>query len=415
MSRVLILGSGGREHALAWRLQQEAEVIWAPGNGAEECETRPSDLTDVSAIRALARELQPDLVIPGPEALLIAGVADALRADGWSVLGPGADGARLEADKAWSKELMVAAQVPTALGQRFTNASSAKTYVEACFDAGRSVVIKASGPALGKGVVVAHDKHEAIQAVDDFLVRGTAGSAGETIVIEERLAGFEFSLLTLVHERGLWSLPVAQDYKRVGEGDTGPNTGGMGTTSPVAEVGPDLVALTEEKVVRPILTELARRGISYRGVLFSGLMVDGEDLRCLEYNVRFGDPETQSVMRRLDSGFLAACLATARGDDIPACEVSRDAAITVVLAAKGYPNTPERGFALNLPCTLPPEVVLFHAGTSRNGDELVASGGRVLGVSATGETPEKARNLAYQVVHEISCPSLFFRRDIGSR
>lgn len=410
-----MLGSGGREHALAWRLRDSAEVIWAPGNpgaAAHGIATLPCDMS-VPSMLDVARQTQPDLVLIGPENPLIAGAADALREAGFHVLGPGAAGAKLEASKAWSKHMMEAAGVPTAASLVTSDPFAALAFARSRDEFGLHVVIKASGAAMGKGVIVTNDLNEAAEAIEMVMVEREFGDAGETVVIEDRLEGFEFSLLTLVNETGYRSLPAAQDYKRALDGGRGPNTGGMGTYSPVTAVTPEIVQRTEELVVAPLLDELARQGISYRGVLFSGLMMHGESIKCLEYNVRFGDPETQSVMRRCDSSLLPALLATARGATIPEVGVSAEAAVTVVLAAAGYPGEVERGLPIALPPELHERVVVFHAGTAQRDGQLVSAGGRVLNVSATGADVASAREVAYAAIDQMQIPGLVWRSDIG--
>ncbi|MBL8047726.1 MAG: phosphoribosylamine--glycine ligase [Chthonomonas sp.] len=411
--KTLVLGSGGREHALAWRLRDFGEVIWAPGNpGALRHGIATLDMSDPLEC---AKFVQPDLIVIGPENPLIEGLADALRAEGFAVVGPGARGAKLEASKAWSKEMMLAAGVPTAASAVCTTPEQARAFARARHDRGLQVVIKASGAALGKGVIVTSDLAEADDAIAMMIVDREFGDAGATVVVEDRLGGFEFSLLTLVNGRGYQSLPVAQDYKRALDGDRGPNTGGMGTYSPVPAVTADVVSRTEELVVAPLLAELEKQGISYRGVLFSGLMMDGDSIQCLEYNVRFGDPETQSVMRRLGPDFGDALLACANNDEIPPVAVSQEAAVTVVMAAGGYPGQVQRNIPIHIPSDMPEEVEIFHAGTAMQGDQLVSSGGRVLGVSAVGADVAAARATAYRAVAKIESEGLIWRTDIGAR
>lgn len=412
--RVLVVGSGGREHALCWKLAQEAEIVCAPGNPgiAAVAECRPVAVHDLAGLVALADDVKPDLVVVGPEGPLIDGLADHLRLHGHVVFGPNKDAARLEASKAWSKELMHVAGVPTALSITATTVEKARHAAEHFYGTGRGVVVKASGNALGKGVVVCVDLEESYRVIDEML-GGSLGAAGTTLVIEECLRGREFSLMTLVNESSVQSLPVAQDYKRVFDGDEGPNTGGMGSYAPVPWVSPELVARTEKEVVWPIIKELARRGIVYRGVLFSGLMLDRDDLRCLEYNVRFGDPETQSIMRVVGEGFYQALLATARAERIPEVAVTGQAAVTVVMASDGYPGDYGKGKPVSL-MTLNPWVEVFHAGTSMKDGLLVTSGGRVLGVSAIGANVETARETAYHAVKQVHFEGAQFRTDIAN-
>lgn len=412
--RILVVGSGGREHALAWKLGQEAEVLCAPGNPgiAEDVEVVPVAVSDFEGLKNLALERAVDLVVVGPEDPLVGGLADVLRAAGIHVFGPGALGAKLEGSKSFSKELMFEAGIPTAEFLTFQNADEAKTYARQRFADGRPVVVKASGNALGKGVFVCDTIQEAESAIDQMLVDRIFGDAGDQIVVEDRLQGFEFSLLTLVGDHNYVSLPVAQDYKRAFDGGRGPNTGGMGSYSPVPDVPDELVKRTEERVVAPLVKRLREMGYTYRGVLFSGLMVDGGEPYCLEYNVRFGDPETQSVMLRLGNGLAAALHASAIGAEIPAPEVLDNHAVTVVMASDGYPGSYAKGVPLDVSQRIAATKV-FHAGTALNDGQLVSNGGRVLGISASGGTLTEARANAYAGVESIGFPGVHFRRDIA--
>ncbi|MCB8932288.1 MAG: phosphoribosylamine--glycine ligase [Fimbriimonadaceae bacterium] len=416
--KILVVGSGGREHALAWKLAQEADVLCAPGNPgiAEECECRPVATDDAAGMLALCGSFQPDCVVIGPEAPLIAGLGDHLRAGGFFVVGPGADGARMEGSKAFSKAAMAAANIPTASFETFVDPLKAHAYVRARYQAGEQVVVKASGEALGKGVLMCPTLKEAQDAVERTMVQREFGDAGATVVIERRLEGREFSLLTLCSDGSYWSLPVAQDYKRAHDGDEGPNTGGMGTTSPLSWVGPALVQKTEERVVAPLLRYLASRGIAYRGVLFSGLMLVDGNPYCLEYNVRFGDPEIQSVVMRLGAGLAEAMVAVARGRSIPEVPVARPAAVSVVVASRGYPGAVEKGVPITLPSI--GDGKLFHSGTAMRDGVLVTNGGRVLCASAAGDTLEQARASAYGLARGVEFEGAWMRSDIagaGSR
>lgn len=413
--RILVIGSGGREHALVWKLSQEATVFAAPGNPgiAECCECLQVDPVDAVSIKAAARACDADWVLIGPEDPLVAGVADALRNDGIATLGPGANGARLEASKAYSKALMARAGVPTARFGAFTEAGDARYFARSLADAGSKVVVKASGNALGKGVTVCDSILEADNAIEALLVDRQFGDAGAELVIEERLLGFEFSLLTLCNGVEFQSLPVAQDHKRALEGNCGPNTGGMGTVSPVAGVGRSLVEETETRVVAPILEALREDGIDYRGILFSGLMVSEGTPYCLEYNVRFGDPETQSIVRRIGSGFAQALHDVALGRPPHAIEVLDNAAVTVVAASGGYPGEYRKGLPISIDL-LPAGVVAFHAGTATAEGRLVSNGGRVLALSACAATVEEARALAYDGIGRVSFEGMHYRRDIAA-
>ncbi|MEZ5164231.1 MAG: phosphoribosylamine--glycine ligase [Fimbriimonadaceae bacterium] len=414
--RFLVLGSGGREHAIGWKLVQEGhEVVSAPGNPglAELGEVYDVALNNRMELLELAKRIEPDLVVIGPEDPLIAGLANMFRENGFATFGPGTDAARLEGSKAFSKDMMKRAGVPTAEYQSFSDPIQAKEYAAARFDAGAQVAVKASGAALGKGVVVCSELEEANQAISEMLEAGSFGQAGKTVVIEDRLFGREFSLLTLVSGDSIHSLPVAQDHKRIFDGDEGPNTGGMGTYSPVSAVSEQLVQQTEEEVVRPILSSLAEIDIPYQGVLFSGLMMEGVQVKCLEYNVRFGDPEIQTVVRRLGSGLGDALLAVGKGERIPEIPVLDNASLTLVLASGGYPGDYEKGKPIEIG-ELPEGVEVFHAGTRIVNDQLVTNGGRVLGVSSVGKTLDEARKVAYQAAKVIHWEGMQYRSDIGA-
>ncbi len=414
--RVLVVGSGGREHALAWKLSQEAEVVCTPGNAgiAQTCEVADVKPEETERIVSLSKQRAIDLVVIGPEEPLINGLADALRAAGTNVFGPNIKAAQLEGSKSFSKRMMVEARVPTADYGEFTDPDSAKAYVGEMFEKGKSVAVKASGAAYGKGVTVCLTQEEAEFAIEEAMVKKAFGTAGETLVIEDCLFGREFSLLTLVSGKHYRSLPVAQDYKRAFDGDRGPNTGGMGTYSPVSWLDDDLLKKTEQRVVLPLIKTLADKDIDFRGVLFSGLMVVHGEPYCLEYNVRFGDPETQSIVRRLGRGFGDALAAVANGEPVPEFEVLENSVVTVVMASDGYPGKVKKGKSITIPDDLPEEVVLFHAGTSMLMDDLVTNGGRVIGVSATGPDLASARKTAYAAAERIEFKGKFYRSDIGA-
>lgn len=414
--RILVVGSGGREHALVWRLSQEAEVFAAPGNPgiAEIAECFDVSAMDLDGIVKLAQGLDVDYVVVGPEDPLIAGLGDRLRAAGIAVTGPDASGAALEGSKALSKEVMARAGVPTAAFQTFTDLTAARLYTLGRFDSGRQVAVKASGAALGKGVVVCSTFDEADEALTMMLDRGELGDAGKTVVVEDRLMGREFSLLTLVSEDSYLSLPVSQDHKRIFDHDQGPNTGGMGTCSPVAWLDPALIRETELRVVEPTIQAMKAAGTPYRGILFSGLLVEGDTPYCLEFNVRFGDPETQTLMPMLGEGFAASLADVANGRSITPMAPNRvHASISVVLASGGYPGPVEKGRLITIG-PLPDGVTLFHAGTKLVDGKLVTNGGRVLAVNAVGSTLQEARDLAYEGVKQVSFDGMQFRSDIGS-
>jgi phosphoribosylamine---glycine ligase len=413
--RILVIGSGAREHALAWKLSQEDEVLVAPGNPgiASDCECVDVAAHDFGGIQELCRRREVDLVVVGPEDPLIAGIADALRGERMAVYGPFAEAARLEGSKAFAKEVMRAAGVPTAEFRSFTNPAGATDYARERFGYGRCVAVKASGNALGKGVVVCSTVEEAEEAIRRMMIDLELGSAGETVVVEDRLSGPEFSLITIVGEQNFVSLPVAQDYKRVGEGDTGPNTGGMGSRSPVGWIEVGMVEEVERTVVAPVLQEMRNRGIGFRGTLFSGLLVDDGVANCLEYNVRFGDPETESLMLRLGGGLGRALHQAARGERIDAPAVKPNASVSVVIASGGYPGTYTKGVPITI-AELPAGVKLFHSGTALRDGQLVTSGGRVICVSTSAASVEEARCLAYEGAEAVHFDGAFFRRDIAS-
>lgn len=410
--RILIIGGGGREHALAWKLKDEAEVICAPGNPgiAEDVECVAIPIHDFASIVKLAQDREVNLVVVGPEDPLVAGLADALREQGFPTFGPGKIAAQLEGSKAFAKAMMQRAGVPTASYQTFIDGDASKEYVRSVYALGKQVALKASGNALGKGVIVCPTLEEALAGIDTLKA---LGEAGRTLVIEERLIGREFSLLTVVNELGIVSLPVAQDYKRVFDNDEGPNTGGMGTFSPLSWLSNDIVTQVEDEMVKPVAKALLDDRISYRGILFTGVMVTEDGPKCIEYNVRFGDPETQTIMRRLGPGLANLLMQASLGEPIPAIEVNDQSAITVALASGGYPGDYKKGLPIKIG-TLAHSVKLFHAGTAMLGDQLVTNGGRVLGVTAVGPTPESARTLAYDAVNQISFEGMHHRTDIGA-
>ncbi len=418
--RVLVVGSGGREHALCWALSASPLLtkLWcAPGNPgtATLAENVPIGASDIAALVAFARENRADLVLPGPEAPLVAGLADALAAAGIRCCGPSAAAARLEGSKSFAKEIADAAGIPTARWERFADVAGAVEFIRR---RGAPIVVKADGLAAGKGVVVAESEAEAEAAIAAFLAERTLGEAGASLVIEECLFGEEVSLFALCDGTEAVFLGAAQDHKRVGEGDTGPNTGGMGAYSPPPTFTPALTDAAMAHIIRPALAEMAARGTPFRGILFAGLMLTADGPKLIEFNVRFGDPECQALVLRLRSDLLAALLAACDGEladfDL---RWSDRASIAVVVAARGYPGTPTRGGAiggLDRAASIP-GVRVFHAGTDLRGDRLVANGGRVLTVAAAGDDLAAARNAAYAAIAEIDWPDGFCRRDIGWR
>ncbi len=416
---ILILGSGGREHSLAWAVMQNPKcdrLIVAPGNAgiAQIAECAAVDIENGGAVVNFAEENAIDFVIVGPEAPLAAGVADRLREAGVLVFGPSAEAARLEASKSFTKEICDASGAPTAAYARFAEAEPAKEYIRA---QGTPIVVKADGLAAGKGVIVAMDEQTALDAIDDMF-GGAFGGAGAEVVIEEFMEGEEASLFVLCDGEDILSIGTAQDHKRVGEGDTGLNTGGMGAYSPAPVLSAEIEALAMDQIVRPTVAEMKRRGTPFQGVLYAGLMIKDGQPRLVEYNVRFGDPECQVLMMRLGAQAMDLMHAAAEGR-LAETRVNwaDDHAITVVMAAKGYPGSYEKGTVINGLGDLAEDSsnMVFHAGTKAAEGKVQAAGGRVLNVTARGETLKDARDRAYDMVEGVDWPEGFFRRDIGWR
>ncbi|KJZ23767.1 phosphoribosylamine--glycine ligase [Tritonibacter mobilis] len=416
---ILILGSGGREHALAWAVMQNPKcdrLIVAPGNAgiAKIADCASLNAEDGGAVVTFAEENAIDFVIVGPEAPLAAGVADRLRDAGILVFGPSEAAARLEASKSFTKEICDAANAPTAGYGHFTDAEAAKAHVRAN---GAPIVVKADGLAAGKGVIVAMDDQTALDAIDDMF-GGAFGGAGAEVVIEEFMEGEEASLFVLCDGEEILSIGTAQDHKRVGEGDTGPNTGGMGAYSPAPILSAEVEAKAMEEIVKPTMRVMAERGMPYQGVLYAGLMIKDGQPRLVEYNVRFGDPECQVLMMRLGAQALDLMQAAAEGRLADArVNWAEDHAITVVMAANGYPGDYQKGSEIKGLAALPEDSMnmVFHAGTKAEGDKILANGGRVLNVTARGDSLTEARDRAYAMVDQIDWPEGFVRRDIGWR
>jgi phosphoribosylamine--glycine ligase len=417
---VLVVGGGGREHALCWAIAASSlceKLFCAPGNAgtATEATNVPIGAEDIPALVAFAVAERIDLVVVGPEAPLVAGLADALPRVGVACFGPSAAAARLEGSKAFMKQIADEAGIPTAAWARFTDVAAAKAHIQA---QGAPIVVKADGLAAGKGVVVATTEAQALEAVDAMLRDQAFGAAGSSIVIEEFLEGEEISAFALSDGTHVLPFGAAQDHKRVGDGDTGPNTGGMGAYSPPPAFTKALEAEVMDRVFRPVVTELARRGEKFQGVLFAGLMLTPNGLRLLEFNVRFGDPECQALLLRLHDDLLPLLLATTEGGLDRMSVRWRDASsLVVVMAASGYPGAYARGSVIGglAAADAVPWAKVFHAGTVRRGDVVVADGGRVLGVGGTGRTLADARDAAYAAVDRIDWPEGFCRRDIGWR
>ena len=415
--KVLLIGSGGREHALAWKLKQSpllTALYAAPGNpGIAECaDLVLLDVDDHAAVLAFCRERAIDLVVVGPEAPLVAGLADVLRAGGITVFGPSAAAAQLEGSKGFTKDLCARYDIPTGAYQRFNNAPKAKAYIRA---QGAPIVIKADGLAAGKGVTVAMTVDEALAAVDDCF-EGAFGAAGAEVVVEAFLDGEEASFFCLSDGKTALALATAQDHKRVGDGDTGPNTGGMGAYSPAPVMTPGMIERTMTEIIEPTIRGMAESGHPFSGVLFAGLMITEKGPELIEYNVRFGDPECQVLMMRLKSDLLPLLYAAATGTlDKVSTEWSDDMALTVVLASKGYPGSYDKNTPIRAIPETGPEAKVFHAGTAVKDGQLLATGGRVLNVTARGRTAGEAQERAYALVDGVEWENGFCRRDIGWR
>ncbi len=413
--KVLLIGSGGREHALAWKLAQSSKLTQlyaAPGNPgiAEHATIVAVDIDDHQAVTAFCHEKKIDLVVVGPEAPLVGGLADALRAENIMVFGPSAAAAQLEGSKGFTKDLCARYDIPTGAYRRFSHAAEAKAYVQ---QQGAPIVVKADGLAAGKGVTVAMTVDEALAAIDDCF-DGAFGAAGAEVVVEAFLDGEEASFFCLSDGRTAFALATAQDHKRVGDGDTGPNTGGMGAYSPAPVMTPEMVSRTMKEIIEPTIRGMAESGYPFAGVFFAGLMITAKGPELIEYNVRFGDPECQVLMMRLKSDLLELLYAAATGTlDQVSAEWSDDVALTVVMASKGYPGAYEKNTPISrLPQTSTGEKV-FHAGTALKDGALVATGGRVLNVTAMGKTVAEAKARAYALVDRTEWQNGFCRRDIG--
>ncbi len=417
---VLVVGGGAREHALVCSLAKSPRIgrlVCAPGNAGidSDAEVVAVEAEDIPRLTAFVEREKIDLTVVGPEAPLVAGLADQLRARDCAVFGPGAAGARLEGSKAFAKEVMKAAGVPTGRASTFTDHARALAFLQ---EYGAPVVIKADGLAAGKGVIVARTLSEAEAALLECFVERRFGEAAKTVLIEELLEGEEVSLLSIVSRNHILPLALAQDYKRALDGDVGPNTGGMGSYSPVPSVNDALYQDMVERIVRPTVAELGRRGIDFRGVLYAGLMLTTDGPKVLEFNCRFGDPETQALLPRLKSDLLEILWATARGEALPAdVEWKTGAAVGVVMASHGYPASSSKGdviTGLDQVATME-SVQVFHAGTCEIDGRLATSGGRVLTVTGLGETFAEARSCAYAGVAAVEFDGAQHRSDIALR
>ena len=415
---ILVLGSGGREHALAWKIAQSpllGTLYCAPGNGgmATLAKNIAVDMADHEAVISFCRDKAIDLVVIGPEAPLVAGLADDLNAAHIAAFGPGKIAAQLEGSKGYTKDLCAEADIPTAAYGRFDNACAALEYLDT---QSAPIVVKADGLAAGKGVIIAEDMKTAKDAVEDIF-DGAFGDAGAELVVEEFMTGEEASFFVLCDGENALPMATAQDHKRVGDGDTGPNTGGMGAYSPASIMTPALIDETMEKIIKPTLAAMARRGAPYRGVLYAGLMLTPEGPKLVEYNARFGDPECQVLMLRLKSDIIPALEAAATGSVANMMlDWHDDAAMTVVMAAEGYPEAYDKGTVIKDLDKVDAETMVFHAGTARAEDgTITATGGRVLNITARGKTVAQAQAGAYAGVNAIDWPQGFCRRDIGYR
>ena len=416
---VLLIGGGGREHALAWKLKQSSlldTLYCAPGNAgiAEVAETAPLDVGNHDAVARFCKEKQIGLVVIGPEAPLVAGLTDDLEAQGIKVFGPSKAAARLEGSKGFTKDLCARADILTAAYARFSDARAAKAYVAT---QKLPIVVKADGLAAGKGVTIAETKADAEAAIDACF-SGAFGAAGSEVVIEELLSGEEVSFFALVDGKAVLPLVTAQDHKRAFDRDEGPNTGGMGSYSPAPIMSDSLCRRVMTEIIRPTVRAMADAGTPFKGVLYAGLMIKHGTPQLIEYNVRFGDPECQVLMPRLKSDLLPALLATAEGRLAGiTLDWFDDPALCVVMAAKGYPGAYARGSEIKGldAAASDPDVQIFHAGTKRAGNHILADGGRVLGVTARGQDIREAQVRAYAAVDKIDWSQGFCRRDIGWR
>ena len=420
--KVLVIGNGGREHALAWKAAQSPlveKIYVAPGNPGTAREAKVENVaisaTDVPALVAFAQKEQIGLTIVGPEAPLVIGVVDAFRAAGLTIFGPTQAAAQLEGSKAFTKDFLARQQIPTAEYQNFTEVEPALAYLR---EKGAPIVVKADGLAAGKGVIVAMTLEEAEDAVRDMLSGNAFGDAGSRVVIEEFLDGEEASFIVMVDGQNVLPMATSQDHKRVGDGDTGPNTGGMGAYSPAPVVTPEIHQRVMERIIMPTVRGMAAEGNVYTGFLYAGLMIDAAgNPKVIEFNCRFGDPETQPIMLRMQSDLVELCLAGCAGElnQKEAVYDSR-AAVGVVLAAANYPGEPQKGDVIHgLDAGNNVDIKLFQAGTAEQNGQVVTNGGRVLCATALGHTVLEAQQKAYELANQVSWNGLFYRTDIGYR
>lgn len=418
--RILVIGGGGREHALVWKLAQNPTVdkmFAVPGNAgiAEVAECFEAEVEDAETLANLAEDLGIDLTVIGPEAPLVAGLADELESRGLAVLGPSRAAARIEGSKAWAKEILAKAGAPTARARAFTEPADAVSFLD---EMEPPYVVKADGLAAGKGVAIAQERPDAVRAIEDCLVRGRFGEAGSTVVIEEFLRGEELSVFCLADGKTVLPLAEAQDFKRVFDDDRGPNTGGMGSYSPVRHLAADTVQRIVREIMRPVVGQMAKEGARYRGLLYAAVMVTEQGPKVFEFNCRFGDPETQAILPRLQSDLAELLLACVEGNLSDYKPIwSKQACVSVVLASGGYPGEYETGKeirGLDAAGSLP-GLRVFHAGTARRDGAIVSAGGRVMAVSALGATVAEARERAYDAAERITFEGKHCRRDIALR
>ncbi|MBT5784364.1 MAG: phosphoribosylamine--glycine ligase [Candidatus Thioglobus sp.] len=416
--KILVIGSGGREHALAWqcaKFDSVEEVFVAPGNAGTQLENKLTNIDigseDIGGLINFAKDNNVELTIVGPEAPLVLGVVDRFQAEGLAIFGPTGRASQLEGSKAFCKDFLDRNNIPTAYYDVFTEVAPAVKYVQ---EKGTPIVIKADGLAAGKGVIIANTEAEAVDAINDMLEGNRFGEAGSRVVVEEFLVGEEASFIVMVDGKNILPMATSQDHKARDNGDKGPNTGGMGAYSPAPIVTDEIFQLVMDTVIRPTVDGMASEGNAYTGFLYAGLMIDESgNSKVLEYNCRFGDPETQPIMMRLKSNLADLCLLSTQGRlDEASIEWDERSAMGVVLAANGYPDTYASGEAIGLPADSN-DAKVFHAGTKMNNDTVVSSGGRVLCATALGASTKEAQTNAYALLKKIDWPSAYYRTDIG--
>ncbi|MCL2572731.1 MAG: phosphoribosylamine--glycine ligase [Defluviitaleaceae bacterium] len=407
MDQVLVIGTGGREHAIAWKLAKTCKVYVAPGNaGMEAIATRvPINPMDFAALAAFAKSENIKLTIPGPEAILVAGIVDHFHKEGLNIFGPNKAASIIEGSKSFAKDLMEKYNIPTAAHATFTDYESASAYIRSKKP---PYVLKADGLAEGKGVIITNSVEEADTALKDMLQNARFGDAGKTVVIEEFLEGEEFSYMALVSGKNVYPMPIAQDHKRAFDGDKGPNTGGMGAYSPVPQIPESMLAIARRDILEKTAKAMIAEGRPFTGILYAGLIATADGPKVIEFNARFGDPETEIILPLLETDLYSA-ITDILADKPPNLAWSKDQIIGVVLASKGYPGKYETGFPIQGLENLSPETLVFHCATTHNEKDLVTNGGRVLLIAG------KDRNKLYKEISKIKCENLFYRSDIGGR